>query len=568
MPRLHHLIPLAAVVVAVACATASQSAALRQAPARSMYSAFNGNRRPLTRAERTNFQETSRYADVVQFIDSLKLLGAKIAVGSIGKTSEGRELPYVIASRPLVSTPTEAQRLDRPIVYVQGNIHAGEVEGKEALLSLVRDLVFETRQNVLDSIVLIVVPIYNADGNERFAPQARNRGAQNGPEMVGTRQTAQGINLNRDYMHAAAPETRASLAMFRTWDPDVFIDLHTTDGSFHGYALTYAGPLNPASFFTGAYTRDSLLPVVRERMRERQGFEVYDYGDFASQEPTAPRNAWTTYDHTPRYGTNYYGLRGRISILSEAFSHDPFARRVASTYDFVYEILSLVAEKGSDITDLSHASDRRTTAWGDAPGGRPLIPLRARLTTHPRTDDVLLEVIETTTDSVQTEPGVRRGRRRTGRIIPVRMPVFDRFEPSLLRPLPFGYAFRAADKDSILPLLQLHGIDVDQLVSAADVQLSAFTIDSVTHPRGSEGHNETLLGGRWSDAAARPLPGGTYIVRAGQPLGILAAYLLEPESDDGLVTWNLLDRYIDKGREFPIMRIEQRVTAALRPVGK
>ena len=148
---------------------------------------------PLTRAERTNFAETSLYADVVQFIDSLKGLGARIETGWIGRTTEGRELPYVIASRPLITTPEEARRQGRPIAYIQGNIHAGEVEGKEAMLAMLRDLVFDPEPNVLDSIVLIVQPLYNADGNERLGPN--NRRSQNGPALAGTRRTAADINL-------------------------------------------------------------------------------------------------------------------------------------------------------------------------------------------------------------------------------------------------------------------------------------------------------------------------------------------------------------------------------------
>ena len=144
---------------------------------------------------------------------------------------------------------------------MQGNIHSGEVEGKEALLALLRDLTMDPKPNVLDSIVLIAVPDYNADGNEALAPQARNRGAQQGPEMVGTRPNAQGINLNRDYVRAETPETKGSLAMFNAWDPDVFVDLHTTDGSYHGYALTYSPSLASGR---GHSWRD-----IRRRVRAR-----------------------------------------------------------------------------------------------------------------------------------------------------------------------------------------------------------------------------------------------------------------------------------------------------------
>ena len=153
--------------------------------------------------------------------------------------------------------------------------------------------------------------------------------------------------------------------MFNVWDPDVFVDLHTTDGSFHGYALTYSPSLSPAAMFGGVYARDSLLPVLRERMRTRHGFEVFDYGNFVSDErglvaDTTVREAWATYDSRPRFGTNYYGIRGRIGILSEAYSHDSLARRIASTAAFVREVLSLVAEKGDDIRSLSARADSQS----------------------------------------------------------------------------------------------------------------------------------------------------------------------------------------------------------------
>src|SRR5581483_9853554 len=215
---------------------------------------------------------------------------AKISIGSIGKTIEGRELPYVIASRPLVSTSAEARRLNRPIAYIQANIHAGEVEGKEAMQSMLRDLLFDKKKNVLDSIVLIVQPIYNADGNEAWGPQSRNRGAQNGPELVGTRQNASHWNLNRDYVDLDAPESRGSIAMLNEWNPDLFMDLHTTDGSIHGYDLTYSPPLTATAVNVIPYA-SRMLGIIRQRMLDRHGWYVQDYGDFSRTEGRGARGA-------------------------------------------------------------------------------------------------------------------------------------------------------------------------------------------------------------------------------------------------------------------------------------
>ena len=503
---------------------------------------------PSTRPERTNYTETSRYADVVTFLDSLKQLNAPLAFGSIGRTSEGREIPYVIASRPLVHSAAEARATGKLIVYVQGNIHAGEVEGKEALQSLVRDLTFSPRTNVLDSIVLVAVPIYNADGNERFLPQERQRGSQNGPEMVGQRPNTQGPNgqgydLNRDYIKADAPETRASLAMFNEWNPDVFVDLHTTDGSFHGYALTYSPSLHPSAPL-GDYSR-SLLAELRQRVRTRDGFEIFDYGNFNDGggreiSTDSVHSGWYTYDSHPRFGTNYYGLRGGISILSEAFSHDPFERRIKSTYSFVTQLLSLVAERSGEIRSLEqHAA-------GEV---RPEIALQSELPKTAPLSPVAFEVLERTGDSSRTQPGVPKGLRRTGRFKTQMMPDFDRFVPTLVRRMPPAYYL---SDTAAVARLRLHGIRVDQVQPNWLLpRMERFAIDSVVRsPRAFQMHNEMRPFGHWEALTGMSVG---YVVPTSQPLGRVAMYLLDPESDDGLATWNVFDAALAQ-RSYPVFR--------------
>ncbi|MBX6332643.1 MAG: M14 family metallopeptidase [Gemmatimonadaceae bacterium] len=523
---------------------------------------------PRTRAERTQYLETSHYADVIAFLDSLHAAGAPQWT-SIGTTTEGRAIPFLVLSRPLVHTPDEARRLGRPIVYVQANIHAGEVEGKEALLALVRDLWFAAGPNVLDSVVLLANPIYNADGNERFAPQAKNREEQNGPELVGQRANAQGFDLNRDYVKAEAPETRASLAAFTRWDPDVFVDLHTTDGSFHGYALTYSPSLNPAALFGGVYARDSLLPELRRRVRERDHFETFDYGNFERSYDSdtslrGPR-AWYTYEPYPRYGTNYFGLRGGIAVLSEAYSHDPFERRVRATYAFVRELLSLVAERSAQIRALRARADSSVAQWAANPAAAPRIPLRSEMTRHPLREPVTYEDLERTGDSSLTQPGVPRGWRRTGRFHTVEMDVYDRFDPTLARRLPMAYVLDAADSAAV-HVLREHGVTVERVSSDWSATVERFTIDSIVRaPRPFQGHRLVTLAGRWS-TDQRTIPAGAWVVRAGQPQGIVAYYLLEPESDDGLVTWNFFDARLAPGGDYPVLRVVASTSTA--PVGE
>ena len=504
--------------------------------------------RPATRAERSGYTETSTYADVVAFLDSLSAMSSvEMTRGSLGTSTQGREIPYVVLSRPLVHGPEEARRLGRPIVWVQANIHAGEVEGKEAVQAMIRDLTTQHRPNVLDSLVVVFVPIYNTDGNEAFAPQAVNRTEQNGPEMVGQRANGQGLDLNRDYVKAEAPETRAALRFFDAWDPDVFVDLHTTDGSYHGYALTYSPSLSPAAALPGltsggAWAHDSLLPELRRRVRTRDGFPTFDYGNFdAGYEERdltdTAKTGWYTYDHRPRFGTNYYGLRGRVAVLSEAYSHDPFERRVKSTYAFVRELLSLLAERAPAVTALRSRTDAAVAA---AVARAAQVPVRGSLTRTPYTGDVIAEDLARVADStVLTQPGVPRGLRRTGHLRTLHIPVYDRFDPTRWVTLPTAYALDAADTAAVR-LLRLHGVRVDSLDAAEPAAIEAFYADSViVAPRPFQGHHEVRLEGQWR-RERRTLRAGGFLVSTAQPLGVLAAYLLEPESDDGFVTWGVL----------------------------
>jgi hypothetical protein len=531
-----------------------------------------------TPAERSNYTKSTPYDSVVAYLHLLvqraaadsvagRRAHAMLVESTSGTTSEGRPLPYVVLARPMVHSAREAHDSGRPIVYVEANIHAGEIEGKEAMLALMRDLGVLASPNapsVLDSIVLIVEPVYNADGNDHFASQSVNRTEQNGPEIVGERPNGQHLDLNRDFIKAEAPETRMTLGMFREWNPDVFVDLHTTDGSFHGYALTYAPSLNPAAAFTGPYTRDSLLPVLRQRMRDRDHFEVFDYGNFEPERAPGmdtARHTWRTYDARPRFGTNYVGLRNRISILSEAYSHDPLERRVASTYAFVREILSLVAERRTQILRLTASADSAIADWGSHPGHGQDVPIRSTFAPSRGTEPVVVEDLDHVTapgsDSALSQPGVPRGLRRTGRIHPVPMPVVDRFAPTLTERLPLAYAVPAGDT-AILRLLRLHGIEMRALhADSALGSVEQFHIDSVTlDPAIFQGHHQATVAGRWlRSTSSGTVPAGTWLIPAGQPLGVLAMYLLDPRSDDGLATWNVLNPELVPGRLYSVIRL-------------
>lgn len=498
---------------------------------------------PRTTPERTGFTATSTSAQVGAFLDSLQRAGAPVAVSHMGVTALGKPLYLVIASDPAVTSPAEASASGKLVVYIQANIHGGEVEGKEAVLALLRELVVGgARRDLLDRLVILVAPDYNPDGNDALGPQAVNRSEQNGPEQVGRRPDGLNLDLNRDYFKAEAPETRASLArVFDTWDPAVMMDLHTTDGTLHGYLLTYAPPLDPVGPpGPTQYARDQMLPAIRKTLQERYHEPIFDYGNV--DDPLAPKS-WDTYAPLGWYGTNYAGLRGRIGILSEAYSHADFRTRIQVTHDFVVETLEFVALHAEEIRRLEREADRLTTLEGAGQRPQPALATAYRLAGRGE-EPVVLEVMRPNPDSSR---GVGAPRLLpTGELRTYRLPVNDRFTDSLTLPLPAGY-FLPPFAGGVADLLRLHGVQVARLAEDWTDTVETLGVTQLTWtPREFQGHHLLQVTGQYA-RGSRTLPAGTFYVTTAQPLGRLVFALLEP-GGYGFARWGIFDRWL--GSEF------------------
>jgi hypothetical protein len=501
-----------------------------------------------TRPERTDFRETSSHADVLEFLDSLGRRSNDIRVATLATSPEGRRVPYVLAARPLPLSAADAHRAGKPIIYLQANIHGGEVEGKEAAQMLLRDLTSGGLRPLLDSLILLVAPVYNADGNERTGPGEQNRPGQNGPAFVGQNTNGQGLNLNRDFVKLEAPETRGAVELIGIWDPDLLVDLHTTNGSYHGYVLTYAPGLNPNINPAAEFVQSRFLPTVKERMRRRHGQQTFSYGNFRNQDPDSLIQGWETYDARPRFGTNWMGLRGRMAVLSEGYSNAPFRTRILATYNFVTEVLRLAAEQRTAIKAQVLASN----GWkADS------VAVRSRLAPA-ALQTVVAEITEPAGDG---DGGFAR-RRRTGVYRGIRMPVFDRFEAARKEALPAAYLVPPRLR-GVVDLLRRQGVPVESLTVSWRAQAQTFAIDTLAVGAVFEGHRTVQVEGRWSSRGQDTvLAAGWYLVGTDNRLALLAAYLLEPASEDGVVTWNLLDRELQPGTTYPILRVMRPPRAA------
>ena len=515
----------------------------------------SGARWPQTRAERTDYRETSHYQDVLQYLEDLQAKGAPISVQFIGVSTQGRKIPLVIAARPPVAAPADARRIGKPIVYVQANIHAGEVEGKEAVLILLRELAQKPKGGLLDRIVILTTPIYNIDGNETWGPWQRNRRNQNGPDVVGIRANGQGLDLNRDGMKVESPEMRAALrSIYTTWDPDVVVDLHATNGTRHGYQLTYSPPLHPDTESNLLrFNRDELLPTVRRRMRRDFGIETFVYGNLPR---SGKSRGWYQSAPDPRRITNYVGLRNRMSILSEAACYLPFRQRVAVTHRFVSTVLDQIGRQRLCVLSLTREADACVIGWGLHPETAPAMTVRYQIISR-GSEEILLEKSTSAGSSSKTPTRITAPQD----IISVQMPVYDRFEATRTARFPAAYLIPATLRETA-ELLKRHGIVVERLLADWKGTTEAFIIDEiVSAERPFQGHVLKELKGHFESAQIE-MPKASYLVRTAQPLGLLIFHLLEPESIDGVVAWNFLDRELRPNKPYPIRKCYEQIHTA------
>ncbi|WP_420634441.1 M14 family metallopeptidase [Candidatus Palauibacter sp.] len=494
----------------------------------------------LTRAERTEYRETSSYADVVDFLERAAASDASVHYSTYGYTNEGRALPLAVVGDIEDPGPASVRASGRTVVYLQGNIHGGEVCGKEALQMLLRDLLAGRHREWRESMVLLIAPIYNADGNERVS--LTNRGRQHGPiGGMGQRPNVQGYDLNRDHMKLDSPEARSVARLFSEYDPHVAIDLHTTNGTRHAYHLTYSPPLHPnTSAEIDGFLREGLLPHVTGEIRAKYGWENYYYGNASARGGDA--RGWYTFDHRPRFNNNYLGLRNRIGILSEAYAYASFEERVLSTLYFVEEILDYVHEHADEV--------RRIVADADAAGvvGDSLA-LRAVPERSAAPVDILMGATVEEAHPLTGRPLLLR--RDTQYVEP--MYEFGTFAPTLRERVPRAYLIPAG-LEEVLTRLAAHGIALEP-AEATPLDVAAFRIDSVrTAERPFQGRNEQSLFGRYEPGRVTPAPGDMW-ARADQPLGRLLFSLLEPQSDDGFANWGFLADRLRAGELYPILRV-------------
>jgi len=488
-----------------------------------------------TPVERSGFRDTPSYDVTVQWLRQLDVARPEIEMRSLGKSGEGRDLWMVVASRERDKSPESLQRSGKPIVLVQAGIHAGEIDGKDAGLMMLRDMTVRgTAARLLEEVHLLLIPIFNVDGHERSSPW--NRMNQRGPSTPGWRTTARNLNLNRDYAKADAPEMRHLLQAIERWRPDLYVDVHVTDGADYRYDVTYGWNDREAWSPAIAGWLDAVLrPAVDgalERLGHAPGPLVLTVDP---QDPSRGMYGWTA---GPRYSNGYGDARHLPTVLVENHSLKPFRQRVLGTRVLLEAVLGVVArEHGSLRAAISQDRARRepeiVTAWNDQPAANPTtIPFDGIAWRH-------------------EDSPVSGGKRLvyTGEPASLDMPILEPSGPAASVRRPPAY-WIPGQWDEIIDRLALHGIRMDRLTGPRAVQMDMYRIDNPDLSDNAYEGRVTVQGAPRVERRTEILPAGSARVPTDQPLGTLAMLLLEPSSPDSFFRWGFFLEILQRTEYF------------------
>ncbi|MDQ6626735.1 MAG: M14 family metallopeptidase [Verrucomicrobiota bacterium] len=509
----------------------------------------------VTPSEANDLRTTPSYDETVAWLRKLVAAAPQLQMVSIGKSPEGRDIWLIIAAKERATTPEELHANGKPTVLAQAGIHAGEIDGKDAGLMLLRDMTVRgTKRELLDAANFLFVPIFNVDGHERTSRFGRVN--QRGPEVMGWRTTSQNLNLNRDYAKADAPEMRAMLRLLEEWQPDLYFDLHVTDGADYQYDVTWgsngAGGHSPA--ITG-WLEKTLAPALTS--------DLTAMGHIPGSTNVANRvdefdlakgiRGWNA---DPRFSTGYGDVRHLPTVLVENHSLKPYDQRVLGMRVLLESALRTVAKNGSEL---------RAAIAADRAARPPLIPLAWEVDPAAAIEKIDFKGIESRVTPSAISGGLRI--EYTGKPITVSIPYLHASHVSSSVTRPKAYWIPSAWSD-VIGRLRLHGIQMETLDAARDVKLTMYRLEEPKFGKEAfEGHVQ-VTARTIAEPRTAHMVAGSVRIPTDQPLGALASILLEPASPDSFFQWGFFDQVLQQTEYIEPYIIEPMAERMLRDDAK
>jgi murein tripeptide amidase MpaA len=491
----------------------------------------------LTTGEKTGWNETAPYAEAVEISHRLERASKFVKVMDIGITPEGRTMIALVVSKDRAFTPEAAARTNKAIVMIQSGIHAGEIEGKDTVLMLIRDMTVSKKfAGWLDHAIFVVIPVFNVDGHEYFS--AYHRPSQNGPATTGLRANAQRLNLNRDYMKADTPEMKAWLRVFNSWMPDFLIDNHVTDGSDMQYDVTWDMARNqdiaePA----GAWVREKYVPELDKRMAA-DGHLVAPYGALRN---VGGKREFFMEVFPPRYSHLYSAVQNRPSLLVETHSLKTARTRAWANYDIMRHSFDIICADTDGLRKAVREADREMPARA---GNRSAEPVYLAGKVSDKSRPIVYHALKNA--PFKSEVTGATVTHYTGELDDIQTVIHDQIDTTLAAQMPLGYLIPAAF-GSTAALLQEHGVEISRTEKPLDQEFETYRFTSTKFAAGAtEGHVMLTVEPRLVKEKIF-IPAGSYWVPMKQRRARLILSLLEPNAPDSIAAWGLLDSVFEGG---------------------
>lgn len=510
-----------------------------------------------TLAEKTDYRETPRYDETIDYSRKLAEASPLIRFTSFGQSGEGRALPLLIAASGNTFTPQAARKAGKAIIMIQACIHAGESDGKDAGLALLRDIaITKTRQGLLDHVVILFIPIYNTDGHERFSPF--NRINQNGPAEMGWRATSANLNLNRDYMKADAPETRAWLKLWAQWNPDLLLDCHVTDGADFQYNITHI-------YEHHEHVSPPVLAWMREAFDQRIFPATESTGNLLAQYMTFRDNRDLSkgidgFVMPPRFSTGYTTIRNRPGMTIETHMLKDYRNRVRGTYDLLRFTLEEVNRNPEKLLRAVAEADEQAIKAAQRYDAARRYPLQIQITDKP--SPFKFKGVESRTEQSDVSGQVRVifGTKPVEMIIPF----YDesRIAAAVAPPL---YYIVPPQWKSVIEVMAAHGLRLQRLTAPATIEVESYRFGNVKFaPAPFEGR---IVPGELTKEVVRErrtFPAGSVVVTVAQPAGNVAVHLLEPDGPDSFVAWGFFNAIFEQkeyGEDYVLEKLAREMLA-------
>ncbi len=495
-----------------------------------------------TPAENSCYRATPRYDETMAYVRRVAQAAPRqVKLETFGRTGEGRDLVAVIVSRDDIFTPATLHRQNRPVVLIQNSIHAGEMDGKDACLALLRELVITRKEAaLLDRAVLVIAPIYNADGHERFGPY--NRINQNGPEQMGWRTQAENLNLNRDYMKADAPETRAFLRLWNEWLPDFFVDDHVTDGADYQFDTTVWLDSGPDVFPpTAKWIQTTLYPELKQKV-DAAGHLLAPYLDFVDH--TDPTSGVSITQDPPRFANGYVLLQNRPSMLVEMHMLKDYRTRVTGNYEVLRALLQVINRDAETLVKNNRDADAATiTAGKTADAKFPLV-----LQSTGRTEPFLYKGYKFTRELSAVSGAMMVS--YTHEPLDITIPRQNELKVAKEVTPPRAYIV-PAQWAPVIDVLKAHGLKLLRTTKSWQGEVETYRCERPTWQQPSfEGHHLASWPKNPNPCrAVREKMGfaaGSVVVPMDQRAARVAVHLLEPEAPDSFVAWGFFDTIFEQ----------------------